>query len=499
MSEVATDATCPTCGTPLSRDRRSQGLCPGCILELALESPSLMEDLGSPNAAALDSDATWAFTAETPFVGEDVGQDDLGPSGATLAASQTIGGRYHVRSLLGRGGMGEVWRAFDLKLRVDVALKVVRRQLIGDSSALDLLRQEVRAAREVTSPNVCRVFDLIELDGQELVSMEYIDGITLFDILKARAPLDLAEAREIAAQFLAGLEAIHTAGLVHRDVKPENLMMTRSGRVVLMDFGIAKGLQEVASATIAGTPAYMSPEQSRGEDLDARADVFSAGVVLAEMIAPGGLKTPDARQRIWKGIRQDPPEVAKTPWVAVLKKSVATDRKLRYPTASALARALEEVTLRGGGDEDLDPYPGLSSFTEEDAEYFFGRELEIEEMWKKLHRPHLLALIGPSGAGKSSFLRAGLLSVIPTGWKAIIRTPGSAPFSTLARSLVPELAEDTEALQLLTTAARPDAADSGSVRGALYPEPARGTGALLHPTQSLSPRGRRPCAAVDAR
>ena len=94
------------------------------------------------------------------------------------------------------------------------------------------------------SPNVCRVFDLVELDGQELVSMEYIDGTTLVQILQSRGPLELQEAREIASQFLAGLEAIHQAGLVHRDLKPENIMITRSGRVVVMDFGIAKGLAD---------------------------------------------------------------------------------------------------------------------------------------------------------------------------------------------------------------------------------------------------------------
>ncbi|MEJ2085313.1 MAG: protein kinase, partial [Acidobacteriota bacterium] len=447
MDDIAIEARCPACGAVVFPDARSRGLCPACILELALESPSLMAELEADEAGVSFGNADLGGSIS---IADDEASTLAYPREA-FAEGQVLGGRYRIRALLGRGGMGEVWRATDLKLRVDVALKALHRQLLDDSRALETLRDEVRLAREVVSPNVCRVFDLVELDGQELVSMEYIDGITLLHILKARAPLDLSEAREIAAQFLAGLEAIHAAGLVHRDVKPENLMMTRSGRVVLMDFGIAKGLQEGVSATIAGTPAYMSPEQSRGEELDARADVFSAGVVLAEMIDLGGIKTPDARQRIWKRIRQEPPEVGKTPWAAVLKRSLAAAKEQRYPTASALARALEEVTLRAGGDEDLDPYPGLASFTEEEAEYFFGRELEIEEMWKKLHRPHLLALIGPSGAGKSSFLRAGLLSVIPTGWRALVVTPGSQPFSTLARSLVPELAGDTEALQLLTT------------------------------------------------
>ena len=150
----------------------------------------------------------------------------------------------------------------------------------------------MRTAREVISPNVCRVFDLQELQAQELVAMEYVDGTTLQEILRDESPLELDEAREIASQFLAGLEAIHAAGLVHRDIKPENLMITRTGRVVVMDFGLAKGLGDGRGGRIAGTPAYMSPEQERGGELDARADVFAAGVVLAEMVEPGGVRTP---------------------------------------------------------------------------------------------------------------------------------------------------------------------------------------------------------------
>ena len=146
--------------------------------------------------------------------------------------------------LLGRGGMGEVWQAYDLKLQVDVALKSVRAERFPGEQGLELLRREVRAAREVISPNVCRIFDLVEEEGQEFVSMEYIDGQTLLAILRERGPLELHEATRIASQFLAGLEAIHQAGLVHRDVKPENIMITRTGRVVLMDFGIAKGIAD---------------------------------------------------------------------------------------------------------------------------------------------------------------------------------------------------------------------------------------------------------------
>ena len=131
----------------------------------------------------------------------------------------------------------------------------------------------------------------------------------------------------------------------------------------------------------------------------------------------------------------------------VLTRAVARIAEQRYPSAAALARALEEVTLQVEGAEDVHPYPGLASFTEEDAEYFFGRELEVEAMWKKLRRPHLLGLIGPSGAGKSSFIRAGLLPVMPEGWRAIVTTPGNRPFMNLARVLMRELSDDKAVME----------------------------------------------------
>jgi WD40 repeat protein/predicted Ser/Thr protein kinase len=335
--------------------------------------------------------------------------------------------------------MGEVWRAFDLKLRVDVALKALRQDLFKSEGRLESLRQEVRAAREVVSPNVCRVFDLIELEGRELVSMEYIDGRTLLEVLKERGPLDLKEAQEIASQFLAGLEAIHRAGLIHRDIKPENIMLTRAGRVVVMDFGIARQQAE-GSGTVSGTPAYMAPEQARGEVEDARADVYAAGVVLAEMVCPGGIKDLDSRKSLWDGVLSEPPKLPDSLWAPVLRHAVAKDREARYRSAHTLTRALEEITLRVEGAEDLHPYPGLMSFTESDAEYFFGREAEVEEMWRKLEgAPRLLALVGPSGAGKTSFVRAGLIPKAGSGWRCVICTPGSNPELALSRALSPEL------------------------------------------------------------
>ena len=148
------------------------------------------------------------------------------------------------------------------------------------------------------SPNVCRIFDLVEVDGSELVSMEYVDGTTLLEVMRAKSPMEPPEAQEMASQFLAGLEAIHQVGLVHRDVKPENIMVTRTGRVVLMDFGLARSSDEGAGS-VSGTPAYMAPEQARGE-ADARSDLFSAGVILAEMVSPDGVRDFESRQSVWQ-------------------------------------------------------------------------------------------------------------------------------------------------------------------------------------------------------
>lgn len=422
---------CPDCGSEFVSEPGIPGLCPQCLLSLALR------DSAAP--ASADSEAA---TLDRP------------------APGRILGERYQIREVLGRGGMGEVFRAFDLKLRVEVALKAVRVERVASDRAREMLRSEVRMAREVVSPNVCRIFDLVVEDGQELVSMEYIDGATLAERLRERGPLALGEAREISSQFLAGLEAIHQAGLVHRDFKPENVMITRAGRVVVMDFGLAKLPTQGRTGTISGTPAYMAPEQARGEGVDARADVFAAGVVLAEMLAVGGAMSLEGRQALWGAVRETPPRVPDGPWAPVLRQALAVNPQDRHGSAHALARALEEVTLRLPGFEQKRPYPGLASFTEEDAEYFFGREVEVEAVWKKLKRPRLLALIGPSGAGKSSFLRAGLLPTLPSAWTAVITTPGSRPFQSLARALVPVFTGDAQATDGLLRFEDPDTAVS---------------------------------------
>jgi tetratricopeptide (TPR) repeat protein len=294
-------------------------MCPGCLLDLAqMETESATESLSLPS---------------------------LRPPGVptSLEPGRILGRRYRLLGTLGRGGAGEVWLAFDVKLRVDVALKVLHPELLEKEPTLDLLRQEVRSARQVVSPHVCRVFDLVEQEGHEMVSMEYVEGVTLARLLAERGPLGLEEAREIAAQFLAGLEAIHQAGLVHRDFKPENVMVTPAGRTVVMDFGLTRSLMAWGETTVAGTPAYMPPEQEAGRPLDARADVFAAAVVLAEMVSPEGIGSREARERLWRDLHAHPPKIAEVPWKPLLFRALSRSAEKRFASAAALSAALGEI------------------------------------------------------------------------------------------------------------------------------------------------------------
>ena len=413
-----------------------------------LEPPAMGGESADPSDDHLESQAETADGADGrgSISGKTRTLDRAPRRGRLFREGEVIANRYRIVGSLGEGGMGEVWHAFDLKLRVDVALKSLRAELVADDRRIEMLRSEVRSARNVISPNVCRVFDLEEIGEQELVSMEFVDGETLIDVMRARGPLDLAAANEIASQFLAGLAAIHEAGLVHRDLKPENIMVTRAGRVVIMDFGLAKLETEGSHGTMAGTPAYMPPEQRRGDPVDARTDIFAAGVVLAEMISTSRDDVSGSRRSLLTGIHQSPPRVPDGPWRQILSRAVAPNANDRYRSAFALARALEEVTLRHDDAEDRQPYPGLMAFTEETAGFFFGREAEVETLWKKLGQTYLLALIGPSGAGKSSFLRAGLIARKPENWRHAICHPGDAPFRALAQALVPAISGDVDAI-----------------------------------------------------
>ncbi len=202
---------------------------------------------------------------------------------ARFLPGTVLGGRYRVIGLIGRGGMGEIYRADDLKLGQPVALKFLPESLAHDPAWLARFHDEVRIARQVSHPNVCRVYDIGEVDGQHYFTMEYVDGEDLASLLRRIGRLPRDKAVEIARQLCAGLAAAHERGVLHRDLKPANVMIDGRGRARLTDFGIA-GLAERlgGEAARAGTPAYMAPEQLAGREATVRSDVYALGLVLYE-------------------------------------------------------------------------------------------------------------------------------------------------------------------------------------------------------------------------
>src|SRR5262245_63802970 len=188
--------------------------------------------------------------------------------------------RYRIVGRLGRGGMGEVYRADDLKLGQPVALKFLPESVDRDPARLTQLHTEVRMARQVSHPNVCRVYDVGEFEGHTFLSMEYVDGEDVASLLRRIGRFPQDRAIELARQICAGLAAAHDRGGVHRDLKPANIMLDGGGRIRITDFGLAGAAGEILRA---GTPAYMAPEQLAGGEVTPRSDVYALGLVLYEL------------------------------------------------------------------------------------------------------------------------------------------------------------------------------------------------------------------------
>jgi serine/threonine protein kinase/Tfp pilus assembly protein PilF len=211
-----------------------------------------------------------------------------GASISNLQPGATLGNRYEIVALLGEGGMGAVYKARDVELDRLVALKVIRPELAGQPEILQRFKQELILARKVTHRNVVRIFDLGEADGIKFITMEFIDGHDLKSMLVKDGKLPVDRVVDVIQQVCLALEAAHGAGVVHRDLKPQNIMVDQQGRVAVMDFGIARSLElggMTQTGALIGTPEYMSPEQVRGEHVDARSDLFTLGIICCEVLS----------------------------------------------------------------------------------------------------------------------------------------------------------------------------------------------------------------------
>lgn len=204
--------------------------------------------------------------------------------GSALSPGTVFAGRYRIVSLLGRGAMGEVYRADDLKLGQPIALKFLPTDLSRDAARIRRFVTEVRVAREIAHPNVCRVFDIGESDGRHYLSMEYIDGEDLASLLRRIGRLPVEKALDVARELCAGVAAAHARGVLHRDLKPANIMIDGRGHAHITDFGLAVTIETRRFGEIAGTPAYMAPEQVVGSIVTEQTDLFSLGLILYELL-----------------------------------------------------------------------------------------------------------------------------------------------------------------------------------------------------------------------
>jgi serine/threonine-protein kinase len=269
-------------------------------------------------------------------------------------ASQVYTGRYQIVRHLARGGMAEVYLARDLLLDRPVAVKVLFPEFASDHSFVERFRREARAAANLNHPNIVSIYDWGEENGTYFIVMEYVDGLTLRDVIRRQGPLKATRAAEIGADIAAGLHFAHVNGVVHRDVKPGNVIITTS-QVKVTDFGIARAGDPAESLTqagaVMGTATYFSPEQAQGHVVDLRSDVYSLGVVLYEMVAARPPFTGDNPVSIaYQHVREQPvppreynPDVPPA-FEAIIEKAMAKNRANRYASAEDLRADLVRFT-----------------------------------------------------------------------------------------------------------------------------------------------------------
>ena len=294
------------------------------------------------------------------------------PSGDTpvLQMGDVLGGRYEILQLLGEGGMGSVYKAMDRELNRPVALKLIRPQLAANPSILARFKQELLLAHQVTHKNVIRIYDLGDADGVKFISMEFVDGADLRTLIRERKKFPPREAVEITQQICRALDATHNVGVIHRDLKPQNIMRDASGRILLMDFGLARTVEGdgmTQTGALVGTMEYMSPEQALAKDLDRRSDLFTLGLILYELLTG---KTPFKAESVVASLIKrtqeralpvsDHDETIPRSLSNIVSKCLERDAGARYQSADELLRDLEE--WQGKGSAVTVRFPAVQSW-----------------------------------------------------------------------------------------------------------------------------------------
>jgi tetratricopeptide (TPR) repeat protein/predicted Ser/Thr protein kinase len=355
---------CPNCH---ATNNSSSSVCTSC------KTPFPFGDATFPGDALPDANATFLGDAN-PGDSNDVSSAQgwsqpvpppsaTGIRGGRLSKGMRLGKRYEIVQMLGEGGMGAVYKAWDLELDRLVALKVIRPELAAHEEILQRFKQELILARKITQKNVIRIFDLGEADGVKFITMEFIDGKDLTSLIREKGRLSFEECADLIFQTCTALDAAHSEGVVHRDLKPQNIMVEKSGRIIVMDFGIARTMEQGAGMTstgaLLGTPDYMSPEQVMGEHVDSRSDLFTLGIIFYQLLV-GQLpyKADTIQAAMFKRTREKsklPAEV--DPGVPALlsditAKCMQMEPAQRYQSALEIQRDID--SWRGGSTKRID-------------------------------------------------------------------------------------------------------------------------------------------------
>src|SRR5215472_1750688 len=311
---------------------------------LPSDSPTLV-DLHSPHGAPPLGAAAQSGTSGAP------------PAQFSLMPGMLVARRYEILKVLGEGGMGAVYKANDRELDRLVALKVIRPELASNPDILQRFKQEILLSSKVTHRNVVRIYDLGEAEGLKFITMEYVDGKDLRQKLKQDGRLGVNEARDIIAQVLSGLAAAHREGIIHRDLKPGNIMQDATGRVVVMDFGLARTVVSdgmTRTGMMVGTMEYMSPEQAQAKNLDERSDIFTVGLIFYELLT--GKMPYEADSAVASLLKRTNERAAPVsshdaaiprPLTLIVSKCLEPDPKLRYQNTAEVLADLEDWREKG--------------------------------------------------------------------------------------------------------------------------------------------------------
>ncbi len=374
-------------------------------------------------------------------------EQDVAASGRQLRSGDLVD-HYQVVRQLGQGGMGEVYLARDTKLGRKVALKLVNAELVETDSARRRFMVEAEATASFNHPHIVTLYAVGEHNGRPYVALEYLEGQTLRQRIDEARP-GMKEALRVTWAITSALSEAHDGGIAHLDLKPGNVLIARDGRPRVLDFGLARFMAGPAAddtSPARGTPRYMAPEQWRGEDATRAADIWALGVILFELVYGvqpyTTTRRDDLREQVTSAEPVPQPETFRLipTELTSLTLSCLDKQASSRPSAAEVLEVLEQLIRSRSAmlSERDSPFRGLMAFTEQHAQFFFGREGEIASSLERLRGEPVLAVVGPSGAGKSSFVQAGLIPRLREqgAWAVLRVRPGSAPFEELAHRLM---------------------------------------------------------------